>query len=210
MIRDARPADQRHACRQVLLRSGQGFASRIHRFSSMRDFLGGNRAAAGQIPAALQIRLRLAQVCTPLCRDGFKLPTVGKHGANLPDRSRELLLRLVQGDFRIRAVEPHELLAGPHIVGLVGDDGDDGAAHLRHDIDQVTGHIRIIRLLVVPGIEPPISRCAQPHHGARRSEQNEPSAPTLLHHLRVNIGHGFTSTPTAGHSRRRAPGPGLW
>ncbi len=166
------PAQQRRATREILLRGNQSLLSLIHGFLGMRNLLRGDRTRLAQALTPVEVRPRPVEVRASLGEDSAQLVAAGEHRVDLPDRLGELILRLLQGDARVRVVEPHELLPHLNVVGLVRVNGHDRATDLRADIDHVTGHVRIVGVLVIPGVQPPVGRRADcdDHESRHRDE----------------------------------------
>jgi hypothetical protein len=144
------------------------------------QLLRGHRAAHGEILAAVEVGLRPSEVGAPLVDDRRQLVTIGKHRASLAHRARQLLLGILQRDPRIGYVEPDELLSRMHQIGLVRPDGHHGAAHLRHDVDQVAGDIGIVGALVVARVQQPPGERHQGDEKHGHREDDEPPAAALL------------------------------
>ncbi len=130
IVRNARLSRESGTGREILLCRNQSIPGGAQRIPRVGDFLGRDRAAACQILAAVQIRLRLAQIRPSLRNHRFQLVAVRKHGAHLADRPRKLRLGVAQRDLRIGVIELDQLLAALNEIGLVGTDTDDRPAHL--------------------------------------------------------------------------------
>ncbi len=156
----------------------------------MGELFRGNRTAVEEIPAAVYVRLSLVHIPAPLRNDGLELVAVRIDRMHLPHGACQLGFRLAQCDGRIRVIEPHELLAGLYEIRLVRADGDDRAAHLRHDGDQVARDVGIVRILVIAGVHEPIRRRRESDHYEPDRRVDKPSPSSPLHQARDGGGTG--------------------
>ncbi len=157
----------------------------------MRQLFRRYGTAGHEVLAAIQVGLRLVQVSSPLCHDGRELIAVRENRMHLAHRACQLGFRLAQSDRRVRIVQPDELLTGPHQVSLVGVDGNDRPAHLRHDGDEIAGDVRIVRALIVARVKVPVARRNDCNDGEHERRIHEPTSSPALHQARQWRGRGL-------------------
>jgi len=179
VVGDASAADQGGAGGEILLRGDQRIARRLQRIARVPHLFRRHRPGGGEILAAVEVRQRPIEVRAALRDDRRQLVAVGEHRAGLAHGARQLLLGVLQSDTGIGGVEPHQLLAGLHQVGLVGVDRDHRAIHLRHDADQVAGHVGVVRALVMARVQPPPGRGEQRHDENCHRHADEPGLAAL-------------------------------
>ena len=153
VVGDAGVPDERGARGETLLRGGEGVLGGLELIARVPEFLPRDRAAGGEVLAAVEVGLRAVQVRAALPDHRGQLVAVGEYRARLAHGARQLLLGVIERDARIGGIEPDEFLPGLDQVGLVGADADYGAGHLRHDVHQVAGDVGIVGVLVVTGVQ---------------------------------------------------------
>ena len=144
------------------------------------EFFFGDSAVAHQGLAAVQIvggtgdlglgldHLGLTQINLRL-----KAAIVGVQGAHLAHGLREAGLRGIETDFGVSRVQFDQGLARFHEVIFIRQNGHDGAACLRRDLDDVALHIGVVGGLVVAGHQPFVGSPAQTDHNDQASNGDQ-------------------------------------
>ena len=157
---------------------------------------GHQRRAAGQVVGgALHLTLQALQLGLALADLRGQRGITGIQRAGLAHRLRQLRLGVGAGQPRIGGVQPQQRLAGLHHVGIVGQDGHHGAAHLRRDLHHVALHVGVVGGFNLAQRQRPVQAVAgagQQHHGGDGGQRL--AAPERGNVGRVgsgrNVGHG--------------------
>ena len=154
---------------QRRLGAGQRAARGRQRGLGVLHLFAGHRAGGHQRHAAVHGLERAGHVGLRARHLGLAQVDVGRqravgriHLAHLAHRLRELRLRALERDLRIGGVEPDERLAGLHDVGVVGQDLQHGAAHLRRDLHDRRLHVGVVGAFVVAQHERPVRAVGEP------------------------------------------------
>ncbi|MNE59141.1 hypothetical protein D3C80_1542190 [compost metagenome] len=128
----------------------------VDRITRMLQFFTADGVKAAQYHAALQIVLRLAQVRLAQGNVGLILLAVDDQLVGLTHAVGQAGFGAFQRLFGIGRIQREQHIPLLHVVGIVEVDAVNATVHLGHDLHLVTGHIGVVRFLMMTQHQEPI------------------------------------------------------